>query len=340
MARFYSIVVTPAPTTAQPNPKPIKTWSSFPNGVNDPGALNVQLDLFVMLYGEPDSSNASTITIEGVSLKDMQQAPNYAGMQITVSGGMQAGLPLANPKQAGIILQGEIMQSFANWVGTEMTLDFVVSASSYTVSNPGNIVLDWPAGTPLSQVLPITLNTAFPSLQQKINIGTEYVLSHPVLAYYPTLHKLAKAIRSLTNSIKPPGVRIGINPDNTIFASDGSVTPAVKTLAFTDLIGQPTWYDVNKMTFTTIMRADIQLEDLVLMPPELQNIPGIVATAAASGGGAQLKYQSAFKGKFVIQQIRQIGNFRDANGAAWATVFRAAPPTYGVLAGLPGAFGA
>src|SRR5487761_2685629 len=180
MSRFYSIALRPAPTSANPNPKVFKTWTSYPNGQNDPGALNVHLDLFSMVYGIPSSTNASTITIEGISLADLQQAPNYAGMQITVSGGMQAGLPLANPKQAGIILQGEVLQSFGNWAGTEMTLDFVVSGSSYTVSSPGNIVLDWPAGTPLAQVLPLTFHTAFPNLTQKIQIGPEYILSHPV----------------------------------------------------------------------------------------------------------------------------------------------------------------
>ena len=330
MSRFYTIVVTPAPTAAQPNQNPAQTWTSFPGGKNDPGALNVELDLFTTVYAVPSSSNASTITIWGISLKDIQQAPNYAGMQITVSGGMQAGLPLANPKQAGIILQGEILQSFANFVGTEMTLDFVVSGSGYNVSNPGNIVLNWPVGTPLSQVLPITFNTAFQGLKKQISIGSEYVLSHPVLAFYPTLHKLAQFILSITSSIKPPGVHITINPDGTILATDFSVQPVVKTLAFTDLIGQPTWIDANTMTFATVMRADVQVGTQILMPPELQNVPGIVATAAASQGGAQLKYQSAFKGKFNITEIRQIGNFRDANGGAWATIFRAYPAVSGV----------
>lgn len=338
MARYYNIVVTPAPTASNANPRPIKTWSSFPGGVNDPGALNVELDIYNAFYGTPGGSNASTIVIEGVSLQDIQQAPNYAGMQITVSAGMQAGLPLANPKQAGVIVQGSILQSFANWVGTEMTLNFVLSASLYTVSRPGNIVLDWPAGTPLSQVLPITFRTAFPNLRPVVDIGSEYVLSYPVLAFYPTLKKLAEFILSITSKIKSPGVDIATNPDGTIVATDGSVQPLVKTLAFTDLVGQPSWFDANKMTFTTVMRADIQIRDVVLMPPELQSVPGIVTTAAASQGGAQLKYQSAFKGKFLVKEIRHIGNFRDANGAAWVSSFRCAPETSGVLAGLPGVF--
>ena len=359
MPRYYDIVVTPQPkastaapapavgsvvngltviasTTVNASPQPFRRWTSHPNGSYDPGALLVEFDFFSFLSA--DSQGLSTVTIHGVSLQDLLQAQQFAGMQISVKGGMMAGLPLADPKQAGTILQGTIFQSFGNWVGTEMTLDLVVNFSSYTYSNPGQIVLNWPANTSLKAALTSCLNVAYPTLPNKVLIGDFYTLAHDTLAFYPTIAQLASHIRSITATIQPPGVDITIQPDKTILAFDGTQNSGTPIpIAFDDLIGQPTWIDVNTISIMTVMRGDIQVGNVLSLPQGL-GAPGSVQTTAASQPSL-LKYRTAFTGNFLVQSVRQIGNFRDPNGASWSTVFtcatQAAYPSINLVTGAP-----
>jgi hypothetical protein len=127
------------------------------------------------------------------------------------------------------------------------------------------------------------------------------------------------------NSLTSGQVLVALWNDNTVIATDGTITTKPKILAFTDLIGQPKWVDINMMQFTTVMRADIQVGSYVMMPPGLQNLPGIVTTTQPAAY-QQLKYKTAFQGTFLIQSVRHIGNFRDPDGAAWATIFQASVP--------------
>jgi hypothetical protein len=331
--RYYDILVLPTGADAN-NLTPEEEasgrhWTSLVNGQNDPGALNVQFDIFEAVGASPMGS--STVTIEGVPLTDLLQASQFGtdpngrpGMQIAIRAGMSKGLPLANPAQAGLILQGQIFQSFGNWVGTEMTLDFVIVPSVYTTKAPGNLVLNWKKGSSLASALAQTLSVAYPGYAQVINIGPQYVLSHDVLHSVGTFTQLATMVKSISNSIKPPGVDLAVLRNKTIAAFDGSIqTGGAVQLAFTDLIGQPTWVDQNLMQFWTIMRADIQVGSYVLMPKGLQDLPGIVGTAADSLPSS-LKYKTSFQGKFLVTAVRQVGNFRDTNGASWATLFQAA----------------
>jgi hypothetical protein len=338
MSRYYDITVTPAPTKANPNPPVFRHWTSMPNGVYDPGALNVEFDFLVYPYATP--MGGSSLTIEGVSLQDLLQAQQFAGppsvvggvstpgvngMSIAIKAGMQAGLPLANPKQSGLILQGYIYQSFGNWRGTDMTLDFVINASPYSFYAPGNIVLNWKAGTPLATALAATLSTAYPGLKQNINISPNLVLAHDDVGHYHTLSQLAAHVKSITAgaiSSTYPGVDLSII-GGKIVAYDGTQSPPTVQIQFTDLIGQPTWIDPNVMQLMCVMRADIQIGDFIVMPQGLQDAPGIVQTAASSLP-SQLKYKTSFQGKFSVVAVRQVGNFRSTDGAAWSTIIQGA----------------
>ena len=325
MARFYDIALSPAPSAGNANPAVSRRWTSYPNGKSDPGALNVQLDLLSSTFAVPMGN--STVSIDGIALSDLLQAQQFAGMQIVVKGGMQAGLPLANPAQAGVLLQGQIFQSFGNWVGTDMNLNFVIIPSSFTFANPGNFVVNWQPGQQLSDALATTLNAAFPGIGRVMNIGP-YVTNHPAIGYYHNLTQLARWVKSVTKSPTSRGVDISLLNSGQILISDGSVKTSAVQLAFTDLVGQPKWIDQNTMQFSTIMRADIQVATSVKMPVGLQNAPGIVQTAASSLPSS-LKYKTSFQGEFIIQAVRHVGNFRDPDGAQWVTVFQAAPQNVG-----------
>jgi len=273
-------------------------WISLANGVNDPGALDVEFD-FLSYQNALSGTDGSTVTIHGVPLSDITQAQQFAGMNIEVKAGMSKGLPPADPTQAGLILKGQIFQSWANWVGTQMDLNFVIYASMYTYANPGNIVLNWKQGADLQSALQTTLGVAYPDLGIIFTLSKPYVLARPVVHVHSTLAGFSQLVTSTTKTKTFPGVTVSTPINNTIIVSDSLLQPTPKTLKFNDLVGQPTWLNQAQMIVTTVMRADIQINDTIKMPQGLLDAPGTVTTAAAARP-SQLDYKSAFQGLFVV----------------------------------------
>jgi hypothetical protein len=89
-------------------------FTSYENGQNIPGALQVELDIPVAAMHSPGNAGAF-VKIWGVPLSMISQASNLNNKAIKVYGGFQKGLPLANPKQAGLLVQDYTYQSFGNW---------------------------------------------------------------------------------------------------------------------------------------------------------------------------------------------------------------------------------
>lgn len=317
--RYYDIRVFPQSTNSTPS----RIWTSFPNGKQDPGALQVEIDVLGSFLGIPGGDvGASTVTIHGVPLADLQQAQNFFGSIIAVRGGMQAGLPLAIPQQSGLLIQGKVFQAFGNWIGDDMNINFVIVPSGNTLDTPGNFSFMWAKGQALSTAIQNTLQVVYPSSTYKIrmNIGNKYATSQPIADKKSTLTEFAQFIYSLTNG----AVNIGFWNYATILVTDNSVQSNLVKLAFTDLIGQPKWVSFNIVQFMTIMRADIQVGTTITMPQGLPNAPGTVTTTAAAAP-SQAKYKTTFQGNFTVQSVRHIGNFRDPDGSSWASIFEAFP---------------
>jgi hypothetical protein len=316
--RYYSISVFPQATNSTPS----KTWSSYPNGKIDPGALQVEFDILGSFLGIPGGDvGACSVTIHGIPLSDLRQAQNYYGSTISVRGGFQKGLPLANPSQAGLLVQGKVWQSFSNWIGDDMSLTFVLVPSVAILDNPGNFSFTWAKGQPISAAIQTTLQTVYPSPPYKINMAIgNYSTPQAIPNHCSTLTEFSQFIYSQTKGLVNIFMWDGVN----VWVVDGSVTPKPKSLNFTDLIGQPKWVGFNIMQFMTPMRADIQINTMIKMPQGLPNAPGTVTTTAVSAP-SQAKYQSAFQGTFTVQSVRHVGNFRDPDGASWASIFEAYP---------------
>jgi len=344
--RYYDIKITD-PSSGQVVAPPGlasllagSSYTSFLAGQTLPGALKVELDLPII--GAATPQGFGLVRVWGISLAEIGQATNLGakaagqpGKNITVRGGMQKGLPLANPAQSGVLFQGSIVQAFGNWIGTDMTLDIVVMPGASTGSQPGgagtlgkpkNIVLNWKAGTPLSNALKSALQTAFPGYTGKMNINSGIVRPGDQIGYYPTLEQLAQFVRQISiDSIKTsgyPGVTIAPPAtDNTINVFDGSSSSSgsgQKQINFWDLIGQPTWIESPNIQFKTVMRADIKLGDEIKLPPTL-----VQNTAQAQ---SSLTNQNvAFQGGFTIVNGRHVGDSRQPTGDAWVTVFEGAP---------------
>lgn len=313
--RYYDLSVY---TTTEPT-RLVKRWTSFPDGKYDPGALNVQFDMTIAPYDIP--IGGQTIIIEGVSLADLQQAQEYTNYQIVLKAGMAQGLPLANPKQAGMIASGFIFQSYANWEGTEMNLNFVIMPSQFTVNQPGNITLSWNAGTPLEDALTQSLKTAYPGIPININISPNLVSTNNEIGYFASLSDLGQTLSGITQSL---GHSVSIVFQNGVInVFDDTYNPLPVELQFTELVGQPSWVEVNIMQIKLVLRADLQVGDFIKMPKGLKQGPGSVIIAGASFPSS-LKYKSAFQGVFEITEMRHVGNSRAADGTQWVTIINCA----------------
>ncbi len=87
--------------------------------------LHIEFD--APIFGYDVCGSGTLITIYGLPLSMLRQSVNLSGCLVTLTAGFQNGLPLANPHQAGIIVSGEIYNPFANWIGTNQTLNFSVN---------------------------------------------------------------------------------------------------------------------------------------------------------------------------------------------------------------------
>lgn len=311
MSRFYSIAITaPGATT------PIRLWTSHPGDIYDPAALQVEWDALVGPYGTP--TGASTVTVRGVPLQDLTQPQQFAGMTLELQAGMRAGLPLANPAQAGTILKGTIFQAFGNWEGVDQRLDFVVIPGGYTIANPGNFLLDWAAGMQLSDALKQTFSVAYPGTPVDMNISADLTQSRDDIHVCGTLDQLAQTVGDITEGIFDNRVTIGIQAGR-IVVFDQTYKPAPIQLVFTDFVGQPTWIGVNTIQIKMVARADLRMGGTVRMPQGLQNLPGFVSTTG-SAYPSSIKYQTTFQNNFIVQELRQVGNFRAADATQWVTI--------------------
>lgn len=319
MSRYYEVSVTPVGAST-----PVKSWSSEFLGVFDPQAQNVIFDLLAYDYATP--MGASTISIEGVTIADVGQAKNYTGMTLTIKGGMKKGLPLANPKQAGTLLTGQVFQSFGNWEGTNMTLDFVILASPYTYDTPGNFVLNWKKGTAISGPLSSMFAGAFgPETPHIINVSPNRVLAVDQISHYHSLEQAARAIVGMTKGQfgpTDPGVILSIRGDGTLMATDYTQASNPVQIAFNDFVGQPVWIAPYEIQLKLVMRADLSVPTLIKMPQGAKNAPGIVTTNPASLPSYS-DQNAIFSGNFFVRSVRHIGNFRSPQGESWVTVVNA-----------------
>ena len=145
------------------------------NGQTLPGALNIEFDLPV--YSFDAFEGQQFIRVWGVGLQMLGQAANLNGQNFQLYAGMQKGLPLANPAQAGLIAQGQVFQAFGNWEGVNQTLDLIINPGLAGPGQTQNIAWNWTANTSLSGALSTTLNQAFPAPLNKHGENADRVMA-------------------------------------------------------------------------------------------------------------------------------------------------------------------
>lgn len=312
--RFYRLKISPK------GGGQAREFSSLIGGRNNPGALTVEFDLPVIPYATP--MGGAWIRLWGISRQDISQASDFNGAAIEFYGGMSAGLPLANPAQAGLLVRGTAWQSWGNWEMISQTLEFIVLPGSDTSTDAEkkNITLNWKNGTPLADAIKSTLQTAYSGFQIGGSINSKLVLSSDQVGIYATLTEFSQFIKQISKTIiggTYPGVDIVLK-DKTFTMYDGTTPGAEKSISFKDLIGQPTWIESPKIQLKCVLRADLGVGDAIRMPQGVQTIN----TAAAQ---SQFRDKSVFQGQFVIVLVRHVGNSRQSDGSSWATIIEAIP---------------
>jgi hypothetical protein len=339
--RFYDITITD-PTNADKK----QIYTSWFNGKNDPGALNLILDAPVTTFSRP--LGATMLELWGIPIQTISNANNLNNKIISVQAGFKPGLPLAtqaSEKQSGPIINGYILQAFGNWIGTNMTLNLVVVPGTprqqtqtattagqqpATATNttrpplgsptaPVDFHFNMPVGMSLRVAVENTLTTALPNFTRQIRISTllspgpRNFVSRSLSEFAQTIKTLS---RQLNSDIEYPGVDITLTPNNTLLVSDGTEEVKRIDISYLDLIGQPTWIEPLKIQFKCPMRADLQVGYNITLPkgrfygiqPSDPNLP------------RDYRFQSAQQGTFRIIELRHVGNFRQPDANSWVTV--------------------
>lgn len=348
--RYYSIELS------SPDGKPIQIQSLAGSGMpagtitsllqdgsTNPAALNVEFDVVQYPGHQGGGDTASYIRIWGLSLAELSYAFNLNGQVITLRGGMAKGYPLANPAQQGVLVKGQILQAFGNWVGTDMTLDINVMAligngASQQTDQPttkGNFSFTWTKGEPLATMIARTLSAAMPDAPQQINISNQRIAPQDQVGVYQNFSEFALAVVSMTeHTLNPTDAGVWMTNNGTIKVYEGSpsdVAGPIKQINFQDLLGQVTWSSPRQITAKLVLRGDLDINDTIMFPSSL--IVTTTAGARPGTGGTQLGANPSnsltFGGqaKFKIQQIQHWGNFRQPDAMSWNTTIWAVPDT-------------
>jgi hypothetical protein len=316
-------------------------WTSIFNGINDPEALDVELDIEI---SPPGQVAAGSVKVYGIPYTLISQAFNFNDNPISVSVGFTNGLPLANDQvpHQGNIVNGTVWVTLGNWIANELSIEFIITPGGNVggATSPKNIVHNMPVGTPLSQAIQNALTTAFPGFMVNVNINPVLVLTEPDQGFYQGLEQYQNYVKTLSESILGNatttgyhGVTIDRSRANQINVYDGSIVGSTVVLAYEDLVGQPTWVGRNEIQIKTVMRGDIsvggaggvtnvQLPANTLVTTNSSSFYKMFMTDGPLN--AQQGNILNFQGTFMIKKIRHVGRFRQPTGEAWVTIINAA----------------
>lgn len=306
------------------------TFSSHNGNTLIPGALNIEFDIPTAPFNTPQG--AVIIHLSGVGLGMIGQAADLAGQSVRLAAGMKKGLPLATAAApfAGTILDGTIYQAFGNWQGTEQTLDLICNPPAARAGQ--DISFYWPAGMSLETALATAFQQAFVPQGMSFELSIASLISNSDgSGHYESLAALADYVLGISQLLGQAaygddylGVRIVII-GNKVFAYDSQHTLKPITLAFRDLIGQPTWIQPGTINLKTVMRSDITNSSRIKLPEKGLAIPYVLTTEAAAVPNSPARNKSVFQGEFVVVEVHHFGNFRQSDANAWCTTINAVP---------------
>ena len=329
--RFYDITITP-PLGDATRFAAFSYSSQSGLGSDNYSALRVDLDIFQNAYHQYASNGY--VKVWGIDLKALGQISNLNptistdGKNVQLCGiiiqiGMSKGLPYANPKQRGVVVQGAILQAFANWQGTEVCLDLVVVPGYVDPNALKNIPFNWKKGTELNDAVKLALTTAYPTIPISGSFSTGLVYTEDAPAQNFDLLSLSAKVNQISRTIKKSPSYTGAIITSTaqgFFLTDSAITPsATKQIAFTDVIGNLTWLGINTISAKVVMRGDLNIGDYISFQ---SGIPVLNVV----NNNSQYRNKIAFNGTFFITKLHHVGSSRSPDGNAWVTIIEAIIP--------------
>ncbi|EPT5086687.1 hypothetical protein ACVUCS_003632 [Salmonella enterica subsp. enterica] len=325
--RYYRLEIV-KPDGSTPYDSVGNSIGPFDTTVNPRGSLHIEFDAYIA--GQDTVNGGSMVTIYGLPATMLNQAVQLSGCHLYLYAGFSAGLPLANPAQQGLIISGQILNCYANWLGTNQTMNLIVNPSPL-MNDEGQkktIPFDGKKGEKLADVLRRSLKAAYTDYTIKINISDSLVLPEDAPAMpYPNIGQLATVIRDyslgILNKAKYSGVRIVLQ-SKAISVFDNSTEPdgAIDILP-QELIGQPTWIELNTISFKCPLRGDLHCGDVVHLPENMT--AGSLLVQNTENSAAWIRNKINFSGNHRIISVRHIGQYLNKDGNnAWVTVFEAA----------------
>lgn len=332
--RYYRLSLLKDGQSVPVNINGIKTTLGPFDTSKTPG-YGQHIEFDILIQGWDTVTSGCLISIFGLPIEMLNQSLNLEDYQVTLEAGFQEGLPLANPKQNGIILQGKVYSAYANWLGTNQCLvlncqtqQFDQVLSSFPIK-PITLVGKKP--DKLADIIENALRNAYPDYEIEINISNELILTEKVEGIYSRgLRQFAIMMRSFSKGLNQKagydGVRMTIAENKIKIWDNDYISHTSKSIEinFEEIIGQPTWLAVNTITFKCPIRADINIDDYVLLKQDPYSNKGRVFFGSSSQIFNYARNKLNFSGQFQIISIRHVGQYLnpDANNA-WVTIYEA-----------------
>lgn len=312
--RYYELIIT------SPDGQATTTFSTLnADGSNNPMALRADIDVWQGVFHLP--SQNSTVTIWGIPFDYLTQASDFNNCRIVVKGGMSKGLPLATPSQAGVLIQGTVLQAFGNYQGLTVNLNFVIVPFAIDSSTPANLSFNWQPGQTMLQAITNTLNAAYGlNVDPLSQLSESLVTPEPQPGLFRTMKSftdyLNKTSKNILNQDYYLGCIVSVNT-NGFYITDGTgPAPNTITVNYQDIIGNLTWLDIATIQAKLVMRSDVNVGDEITFPA---NAP----TANTAAGVNQVRNLISFDGKFLVTSIRHVGSSRQKDANGWVTVIDA-----------------
>ena len=284
-----------------------------------------------LIAGYDVISSGTMIAVYGLPISMLSQSVQLSGYQLNLFAGFSAGLPLANPHQQGLIISGQIYNPYANWEGTDQSLNLIVNPSPL-LNDKGqtfSITIDGKKGEKLSDVLQRSLTQAFPGFGIDIAISDKLVLVEDEIGVYNRVGQLASMIRSqsfaMINQDSYTGVQMVLQHQVIrVFDNTSANDNTGNMIAPQELIGQPTWIGPVSVSFKCPMRADLRCGDAVELPQNI--ISGSTSLLSVNTERSSTTARNAvnFSGKFLITSVRHVGQYLSPDSSnAWVTIYEA-----------------
>lgn len=263
------------------------------------------------------------VSLRGVPVTLLHSSVSYYRARIELYAGWQKGLPLVNPDQYGLILSGEVVNAWGNWQGTDQSLNFSVNPSVVydREGRPVKIAVSGKKGERLAVVLRRALTAAFPERKIVTDIDADLTLAEDLNAVeYRSIGELAWSLKQVKSWY---AIDVVVQPGR-IVVYDRTYRGKVKTIAGTELTGQPTWVGQNTVSFKVPLRPDLAVSDIVSLPRALTSgSTGALTLNAANGRNRTLMETPLFTGNFQVVSVRHLGDFRNPVADAWCTACEA-----------------